>query len=96
MHVDVKVQEQVPGTPASDSPAAAEGVSDVSYSAPDDPSSARSSLAAAAAAAGTGAAPAAVEPAANTPVVKNEWVKTGRNEPCPCGSGKKFKQCHGR
>jgi SEC-C motif-containing protein len=22
--------------------------------------------------------------------------KPGRNEPCPCGSGKKFKQCHGR
>ena len=22
--------------------------------------------------------------------------KIGRNEPCPCGSGKKFKQCHGR
>jgi tetratricopeptide (TPR) repeat protein len=22
-------------------------------------------------------------------------VKTGRNEPCPCGSGKKFKKCHG-
>ncbi len=22
-------------------------------------------------------------------------VKVGRNEPCPCGSGKKFKQCHG-
>jgi preprotein translocase subunit SecA len=22
--------------------------------------------------------------------------KTGRNEPCPCGSGKKFKNCHGR
>jgi preprotein translocase subunit SecA len=21
--------------------------------------------------------------------------KTGRNEPCPCGSGKKYKQCHG-
>ena len=20
----------------------------------------------------------------------------GRNDPCPCGSGKKFKQCHGR
>jgi preprotein translocase subunit SecA len=29
-------------------------------------------------------------------VVKSEWDKTGRNEPCPCGSGKKFKQCHGR
>lgn len=22
-------------------------------------------------------------------------VTTGRNEPCPCGSGKKFKKCHG-
>ncbi|HIP94037.1 MAG TPA: preprotein translocase subunit SecA, partial [Leucothrix sp.] len=20
----------------------------------------------------------------------------GRNEPCPCGSGKKYKQCHGK
>jgi hypothetical protein len=24
------------------------------------------------------------------------WAKTGRNEPCPCGSGKKYKHCHGR
>ncbi len=24
------------------------------------------------------------------------WGKIGRNETCPCGSGKKFKQCHGR
>ena len=23
-------------------------------------------------------------------------AKVGRNEPCPCGSGKKFKQCHGK
>ena len=22
-------------------------------------------------------------------------AKVGRNDPCPCGSGKKFKQCHG-
>ncbi len=28
-------------------------------------------------------------------VVKDEWDKTPRNAPCPCGSGKKFKQCHG-
>jgi uncharacterized protein len=27
--------------------------------------------------------------------VKREAPKVGRNEPCPCGSGKKFKQCHG-
>jgi len=24
------------------------------------------------------------------------WRKVGRNEPCPCGSGKKFKHCHGK
>ena len=24
-----------------------------------------------------------------------DWEKTGRNAPCPCGSGKKFKHCHG-
>jgi preprotein translocase subunit SecA len=28
------------------------------------------------------------------PVVR-EGQKVGRNEPCPCGSGKKYKQCHG-
>lgn len=27
--------------------------------------------------------------------VKREQPKVGRNEPCPCGSGKKFKKCHG-
>jgi uncharacterized protein len=27
--------------------------------------------------------------------VKRESPKVGRNDPCPCGSGKKFKQCHG-
>ncbi len=29
------------------------------------------------------------------PFVKDEWDKTPRNAPCPCGSGKKFKHCHG-
>ena len=29
------------------------------------------------------------------PVVKDEWSKTPRNAPCPCGVGKKFKMCHG-
>ncbi len=28
--------------------------------------------------------------------VVREGRKVGRNEPCPCGSGKKYKQCHGR
>jgi preprotein translocase subunit SecA len=26
----------------------------------------------------------------------DDWSKTPRNAPCPCGSGKKYKQCHGR
>ncbi len=33
--------------------------------------------------------------AAMGPVVRDA-PKVGRNDPCPCGSGKKFKQCHGR
>jgi len=28
--------------------------------------------------------------------VRNYAPKVGRNDPCPCGSGKKFKQCHGK
>ena len=28
--------------------------------------------------------------------VRNSLPKVGRNEPCPCGSGKKFKSCHGQ
>jgi len=27
--------------------------------------------------------------------VRREMPKVGRNDPCPCGSGKKFKHCHG-
>jgi preprotein translocase subunit SecA len=26
----------------------------------------------------------------------NQMPKVGRNDPCPCGSGKKYKQCHGK
>ncbi len=36
------------------------------------------------------------EPRSRTPVVKSELEKVGRNDACPCGSGKKYKQCHGR
>ncbi|MDP7743907.1 MAG: SEC-C metal-binding domain-containing protein, partial [Lentisphaeria bacterium] len=34
-------------------------------------------------------------PAARQPTVRST-PKVGRNEPCPCGSGKKYKRCHGR
>ncbi|MGE0370513.1 MAG: preprotein translocase subunit SecA [Gammaproteobacteria bacterium] len=45
---------------------------------------------------GGGAATAGdhIEPAAQ-PFVR-QGPKLGRNDPCPCGSGKKYKQCHGR
>ncbi len=35
------------------------------------------------------------EQEAAQPMVRDER-KVGRNEPCPCGSGKKYKQCHGK
>jgi len=33
--------------------------------------------------------------AGRAPGDPSSWGKVGRNEPCPCGSGKKYKQCHG-
>jgi preprotein translocase subunit SecA len=33
---------------------------------------------------------------ARNPKDPTSWGKVGRNEPCPCGSGKKYKHCHGR
>ncbi len=34
--------------------------------------------------------------AERNPVNPESWGRVGRNEPCPCGSGKKFKHCHGQ
>ncbi len=93
MHAEVAVAEQTPSEPE---------LRNVSYSAPSDPSEGDANMAAAAraqAALEGAEGPAELvepdEPVFNTPVVKSEWDKTGRNDPCPCGSGKKFKQCHG-
>lgn len=36
-----------------------------------------------------------VSPAQRDPNDPSTWGKVGRNEACPCGSGKKFKHCHG-
>jgi preprotein translocase subunit SecA len=33
--------------------------------------------------------------AASEPAQRQVGAKVGRNDPCPCGSGKKFKKCHG-
>jgi preprotein translocase subunit SecA len=59
-------------------------------------------LTAASAAATAATAPAArgvtataAAPQKQAPVVHDGWEKTPRNAPCPCGSGKKYKMCHG-
>jgi preprotein translocase subunit SecA len=99
MHAQISVAEQ----PVQEAP-----VSEVSYSAPSDPSEAGSSMAAAARAEAAAQdlplpvgstpslPPSAEEDEVQKPVVKSEWDKTPRNAPCPCGSGKKWKKCHGR
>jgi preprotein translocase subunit SecA len=55
--------------------------------------------AAAPADAGTASVQRRLQPAAPPPprpaTVVREYPKVGRNDPCPCGSGKKYKQCHG-
>jgi preprotein translocase subunit SecA len=70
------------------------------YTAPVDPSEASNSMLAAAQAHavdhGMEPPPEVVEDIVQEPVVKSEWDKTPRNSPCPCGSGKKFKLCHGQ
>ena len=72
------------------------------YSGPSDSDASASTLqrqAAAQAANAAGAAPAPAQSTLKT-YVKSEsgdpYANVGRNDPCPCGSGKKFKNCHGR
>ena len=38
---------------------------------------------------------AEMEPRAQTAPFVRAIPKVGRNEPCPCGSGRKYKHCHG-
>ncbi len=51
---------------------------------------------AAALAGGNGGPGGRSAPEERNPKDPTSWGKVGRNEPCPCGSGKKFKHCHGR
>jgi preprotein translocase subunit SecA len=70
-------------------PAAGADLSRATYVAQEDPQ-APAALGAVAGGEETG------EPQPIAPVVKAPHEKIGRNEPCWCGSGKKFKFCHGR
>ena len=90
MHVQVKEQE-----PAKFEPKVLNLQTTSSDNAPEQ--SGFSSAAAASAAEDAGAPPTAQPAATSKPqtVTKDAFEKTPRNAPCPCGSGKKFKQCHG-
>jgi preprotein translocase subunit SecA len=92
MHAQVTVASPTLDTPTP--------IGNLQYTAPVDPSEAPSTMAAAARAQaeaeGLEAPPEAIEEAIQAPVVKSDWDKTPRNAPCPCGSGKKFKLCHGQ
>ncbi len=100
-HVDVEIEAD---DVADAFGAEEEDFEDVSYSGGADeerPSALRDARAAAAtglapgaAAAGNGAEPPA-EGTNVTTVVKSDAEKIGRNDPCWCGSGKKYKKCHG-
>ena len=37
-----------------------------------------------------------LEPIKPEVTIRRSAPKVGRNEPCPCGSGKKYKKCHGK
>jgi preprotein translocase subunit SecA len=82
MTVQVQSQQQVEEA-AEAVNARNESVSNVTYSAPTETGEA----AVVAAGAGVGTAAAAATAA---------MPRVGRNDPCPCGSGKKYKHCHGK
>ncbi len=102
-HVEVNVEQQREEIEAR--PATPQNVNYSGGSDQDQPSALRDAAAQAPVAAGAAAAVAA-RPATPTSVtsgngenpqtvVKSENEKLGRNDPCWCGSGKKFKNCHG-
>ena len=81
MTVKVQSGEQLEQA-AADMEQRAESISNVTYTAPGE----------------TGEAQTLFAPAAVTldPGLAGAVPRVGRNEPCPCGSGKKYKQCHGK
>ena len=71
------------------------------YSGPSEVDGDQGPRAASALSGSRGAAPKSAAPAAKPRTYRkaddpDPYVGVGRNDPCPCGSGKKFKNCHGR
>jgi preprotein translocase subunit SecA len=90
MHVQVKEQTETPKLEPK--------VLNLQTSSSTDDDQGGFDRAAAVAAAEDAGAPAPAQAATTTKqqtVTKDAFEKTPRNAPCPCGSGKKFKMCHG-
>jgi preprotein translocase subunit SecA len=81
MTVRVQSNEQIEQA-AQDMENRAEAISNVTYSAPTE----------------TGEVETVVDQGTvrNAAALSGAYLRVGRNDPCPCGSGKKFKQCHGK
>jgi preprotein translocase subunit SecA len=83
MTVKVQSGEQLEQA-AEDLESRAERIANVTYTAPTE----------------TGDVETVVDPTTarltGTPGLNEQYARVGRNDPCPCGSGKKYKQCHGK
>ncbi|TFY98950.1 preprotein translocase subunit SecA [Ramlibacter humi] len=88
MTVKVQSPEQLDQA-AEDMEERAERISNVTYTAPNESGEAESRVDESTAATRTATAVAAAAAAGALP-------RVGRNDPCPCGSGKKYKNCHGQ
>ena len=86
VNVRVETQEQVEAAEKAAEEALATAAKNVQYTHADFNEAAE---------AGANTAGVAIEAQASAPFVR-EGVKIGRNDPCWCGSGKKYKQCHGK
>ena len=82
MTVKVQSGEEIERV-AEDIESRAENIANVTYTAPTETGEAQTVVDA-----------STVNLASNS--VANGMPRVGRNEPCPCGSGKKYKQCHGK
>ena len=88
MTVRIQSTEQL-GQAAEEMENRAEAISNVTYTAPTETGEVQTTLDSAASARRAIAAAA-------TSLATGDVPRVGRNEPCPCGSGKKYKQCHGK
>ena len=89
MTVRIQSTEQL-GQAAEEMENRAEAIGNVTYTAPTETGEVQTTLDAEV------GARRAIAAAAATSLPFGQVPRVGRNEPCPCGSGKKYKQCHGK